>query len=59
MAQAYVDDSGSEPSKKLFVLAGYVSDVPRWTGFADSWYKVLHSQPKIDYHEYLPCLGTN
>jgi hypothetical protein len=49
MARGYVDASGNEPSKPHIVLAGFVSDVPRWEKFSDAWQAVLDKPPKIEY----------
>jgi hypothetical protein len=48
VAQGYIDDSG-EPSKDMFVLAGFVSDEERWERFSDLWHKTLRNPPAIRY----------
>src|SRR5205085_4014763 len=38
--QAYTDDSGrGDPA--IFLLAGFVSTVPRWAAFSDEWQSAL------------------
>ena len=49
VAQGFIDDSGSEPSKPIFVLAGFLSDVERWERFSDKWQERLHERPSIAY----------
>lgn len=43
MLQAYMDESG-EGDPDIFVLAGFVSTVERWTAFSDEW------QHHLDHH---------
>jgi hypothetical protein len=47
--QAVVDDSGSEPQSRIFVLAGFVGTSDDWTKFAPEWQAVLDLPPKLDY----------
>lgn len=44
----YIDDSGSN-GKGVFVLAGYVMPVPKWTAFSDDWKAELDKEPSIAY----------
>jgi hypothetical protein len=48
MLAAYVDDSGSEGSGPVFVLAGYVSDTNRWKRFSDQWQMALDIPPRLE-----------
>lgn len=49
MLQGYVDDSGSEPSSRTFILAGYVLPASVWELFSDSWDAALRSGRPIDW----------
>jgi hypothetical protein len=46
---AVVDDSGSEPQSRIFVLAGFVGTPDDWAKFAPEWQAVLDLPPKLDY----------
>lgn len=39
----YVDDSGSEPQSKYYVLAGYIAKVGEWRNFTEQWNERLLS----------------
>ncbi len=45
---AYVDDSGSDPTSHVFVLAGFVSTAPRWRAFSNEWDAICAEPPAID-----------
>src|SRR5690348_16810211 len=47
--QVYVDDSGSEPTSPIFVLAGLVTSDKKWTEFADEWRATLNAAPSLKY----------
>jgi Protein of unknown function (DUF3800) len=47
--QAFIDDSGSEPTSPIFYLAGFVADHEQWAAFSDEWRAVLDESPKLDY----------
>jgi Protein of unknown function (DUF3800) len=47
--QAAIDDSGSEPQSRIFVLAGFVSTPEGWANFAPEWQAVLDESPKLAY----------
>ena len=47
--QGYIDDSGSEPQSKVFLLGGFVSTASRWAKFSDEWDAALREQPAIEY----------
>src|SRR5215208_2476822 len=47
--QAYIDDSGSEPTDPLFVLGGFVSQAADWAVFSDEWKAVLDIPPTLEY----------
>jgi hypothetical protein len=49
MLKGYVDDSGSEPSSPVFVLAGYVLPAETWAAFSDEWDKELPRGKPIRY----------
>jgi hypothetical protein len=47
--KGFIDDSGSEPSSPVFVLAGYVLPAKSWEHFSGEWEKTLHSGRPIEY----------
>src|SRR5689334_5142091 len=47
--QAFTDDSGNEPTQKLFVLAGFVSPASAWALFSDEWQAALDTPPRLEY----------
>src|SRR5215831_17634198 len=47
--QAVIDDSGSEPIKPHFILAGFVAPAKSWAALADDWGRALDEAPKLDY----------
>ncbi|MGI4831379.1 MAG: DUF3800 domain-containing protein [Janthinobacterium lividum] len=47
--QAFFDDSGSEPSSKYFVIAGYAATSENWAEFSTEWKKLLDQYPPLDY----------
>ena len=47
--QAVVDDSGSEPTKPHFILAGFVAPAANWAALADEWQAGLDETPKLEY----------
>jgi hypothetical protein len=49
MLTAFVDDSASEDTDKLFVLAGYAQNAEVWASFSDDWQKKLDANPRIEY----------
>lgn len=49
MLQAFIDDSGSEPSGSIFVLGGLISTVDRWIEFESEWDACLKREPGIAY----------
>jgi hypothetical protein len=49
MLTAFFDDSASEETDKLFVLAGYVHSAEAWARFSDDWQTVLDAAPSITY----------
>lgn len=46
--QCYFDDSGSEPSDKAYILAGFIAPAENWVRFSDEWQAVLNKHPKIE-----------
>ena len=51
MLQAFIDDSGSEPGGKVFVLAGLLSTASQWEQFSDEWAEICGQEPAIaDFH---------
>jgi hypothetical protein len=55
--EAYVDDSGSEPSSKIFFLAGLVSSADRWAEFSKEWDAALALPPALDYFKMSEAAG--
>jgi hypothetical protein len=51
MLQAFVDDSGSDPASRMFILAGFAATVPQWEHFSDEWQRVLDTEPSIAYYK--------
>jgi len=49
MLQGYIDESGSEPSSKVFLLAGFILEAEEWAKFSDEWDFQLHRALNIDY----------
>jgi hypothetical protein len=47
--QAVIDDSGSEPQSRVFVLAGFAGSAASWANFAVDWRAALDEPPKLDY----------
>lgn len=47
--QAYLDDSGSEPSSPIFFLAGFIASESSWRAFEADWLAALNLEPKLDY----------
>jgi hypothetical protein len=45
----FFDDSGSEPTTPVFVLAGFLSTAVEWAAFANEWQAALDAPPKLDY----------
>jgi hypothetical protein len=51
MLKGFIDDSGSEPSAPVFVLAGYVLPAEVWAIFSDEWAKeLLRGRPISHLH---------
>jgi hypothetical protein len=46
MLRAFVDDSDSEPSGHVFVLAGFVASRERWNAFTEEWNLALKGKPR-------------
>jgi hypothetical protein len=47
--QAYIDDSGNEPTSPVFVLAGFIATYERWGAFSDEWQAALDEPPGAAY----------
>jgi hypothetical protein len=47
--QACIDDSGNEPTKPHFILAGFVAPAANWVALASEWQAALDTPPKLDY----------
>jgi hypothetical protein len=47
--QAYIDDSGNEPTSPVFVLAGFVASAGRWATFSNEWQSALDEPPGLAY----------
>lgn len=46
---AYIDDSGSEPTSPVYVLAGFIASDDEWTAFAVEWQHALDEPPSLEY----------
>jgi hypothetical protein len=55
--QAYFDDSGSDPSSRYYVLAGYVAALDTWTSFTGIWDYHLNKEPRLDYFKMSEAMG--
>lgn len=49
--QAYIDDSGSEPSSPAYVLGGIVLPAGWWCHVSQEWRSVLQTFPPIEYYK--------
>jgi hypothetical protein len=49
MLQGYMDDSGSEPQSKVFLLSGFILETENWERFSDEWQYQLRRDPRIEY----------
>jgi hypothetical protein len=47
--QGAFDDSGSDPTSPIFVLAGFVANAGQWRRFAKAWQTKLAADPAIEY----------
>jgi len=47
--QAFIDDSGTDGTGPVCVLAGFVAPSGRWAEFADDWQCALSQEPSLDY----------
>jgi hypothetical protein len=47
--QAYIDDSGNDPSQYAFILAGFVAPAETWAAFCDEWQTLLDRPPGAAY----------
>jgi hypothetical protein len=57
--EVYVDDSGSEPSSKIFFLAGFLSTVERWAAFSNEWDSALAMPPSLEYFKMSEAAGLS
>lgn len=46
---AYVDDSGSDPSDKTYILGGVVLPAEWWMGFSEHWRYFMDKAPRLEY----------
>ena len=47
--QAFIDDSGNEPSNPVYILAGFIADSAAWAQFSDEWQAALDEPPGLAY----------
>ena len=47
--QVFLDDSGSEPTSAVFVVAGFAAPAVQWAAFAPAWRAVLAEPPHLEY----------
>jgi Protein of unknown function (DUF3800) len=57
--QGYIDDSGSEPQSKFFLLGGFVSTISRWAQFSNEWHAVLNKPPVLDYFKTTEAMSLH
>jgi hypothetical protein len=57
MLQAFIDDSGSHETSKLFVVGGYVASVEAWSAFSVAWQAALDDPPTISGFHARDMLG--
>lgn len=49
MLKAFFDDSGSDGTGPICLIAGYIASVDSWCKFSDEWEVALESAPRIKY----------
>jgi Protein of unknown function (DUF3800) len=55
--QACIDDSGNEPTKPHFILAGFVASAANWVGLSNEWRAGLDESPKLEYFKMKEAAG--
>lgn len=46
---AYVDDSGSDPNDKVYMLAGVVLPAEQWSSLSKDWQRLMEMPPRLEY----------
>lgn len=59
MLQAFIDDSGSEPTGGSFVLGGLIAPVDRWIEFVPAWDACLKQDPPLAYFKAAEAHGLS
>jgi hypothetical protein len=49
MLKAFFDDSGTDCSGPICLVAGYIAEAVAWERFSEHWAQTLHATPRIDY----------
>jgi hypothetical protein len=57
MLQAFIDDSQTT-NPPIFVLAGYLAPIDRWSAFTTRWQAILDMPPRIPYLKMSEVRGT-
>ena len=52
MLTAHVDDSGSDETDSVIVLAGFAASIDVWEKFSQAWAGVLSAAPRIAYFKF-------
>lgn len=55
--QAFIDESGSEPSSRHFVLGGFIANTEQWSNFSDEWKAALGITPELRYFKMSEAFG--
>ena len=57
--QAFIDDSGSDRTGKVFVLAGYIAPASRWNSFSFQWEEICARHPATPDFKMTGALPPN
>jgi hypothetical protein len=57
--QAMIDDSGTEPQSRVFVLGGFIASAVDWAKFSTDWRTVLDQSPKLRYFRLTEAMSLS
>jgi hypothetical protein len=57
--QAIIDDSGTEPQSRVFVLGGFIASAADWAKFSIDWQTVLDQPPKLSYFKLTEAMSLS
>ena len=57
--QAFIDDSGNEPTAKVFVLGGYIAPADSWNSFSFQWEEICARHPATPDFKMTGALPPN